>query len=339
MDSPTICIRSSTPLECLLAITTPPKNSMRKKILLTGLKIAISCAVLYLLFRSIHLSAVRPYLDTINPYTYLLANLILLSSTLIAAVRWYLLMQLTPVTLPLTFYMKSYLQGILFNQLLPTSVGGDAYRMMETAKQGQDKRVAINGVLTDRLYGFSGLMIINLLVLGSAYHRYPQQIFWGVTLTVVAALAGILVLTQFYRLKHPFIRERLRWIFDLSNTLKQSYTDTQTLGLRLLLGIIPNLLSICAIACIAKSLHVHTHFADFFIIMPSVVLLTMIPISMAGWGVREGAMVFLGAAIGLPKPALLAISLLYGLSLIINSLPGLYYYLRKQFITQPVLAP
>ena len=62
--------------------------------------------------------------------------------------------------------------------------------------------------------------------------------------------------------------------------------------------------------------------------MPPALVLTVFPISVAGWGVREGALVGLFSLIGADKTAVLMMSLLYGLTLIIVSLPGLVTYLK-----------
>ena len=62
--------------------------------------------------------------------------------------------------------------------------------------------------------------------------------------------------------------------------------------------------------------------------MPPALVLTVIPISVAGWGVREGALVGLFSLIGADKAAVLMMSLLYGLTLIIVSMPGLVTYLK-----------
>lgn len=57
-------------------------------------------------------------------------------------------------------------------------------------------------------------------------------------------------------------------------------------------------------------------------LMPLVILLTILPISFAGWGVREGAMVGLFAMSGASKRQSWPVSIAYGVILIVSSLPG-----------------
>jgi hypothetical protein len=74
-------------------------------------------------------------------------------------------------------------------------------------------------------------------------------------------------------------------------------------------------------------------FEIFLIAVPPVFLLTIIPISLAGWGVREGAMVGIFMLVGADETKILAISILYGLLLIISSLPGSYFWVKSKRAT------
>jgi hypothetical protein len=66
----------------------------------------------------------------------------------------------------------------------------------------------------------------------------------------------------------------------------------------------------------------------YFAYVPLALVLSFIPVSIAGWGVREGAMVGLFSLIGADKTAVLMMSLLYGIMLIVVSLPGLVVFLQ-----------
>ncbi|MDT8317699.1 MAG: UPF0104 family protein, partial [bacterium] len=61
-----------------------------------------------------------------------------------------------------------------------------------------------------------------------------------------------------------------------------------------------------------------------------VFLFTFIPISLAGWGVREGAMVGIFLLIGASKETVLPISILYGLIVIIHSMPGMFFWIHSK---------
>ncbi|MGB5685327.1 MAG: lysylphosphatidylglycerol synthase domain-containing protein [Candidatus Electrothrix sp.] len=68
----------------------------------------------------------------------------------------------------------------------------------------------------------------------------------------------------------------------------------------------------------------------YLVMVPPVILLTLLPISLAGWGIREGAMIAFFLLIGAEKSRILTLSLLYGFVSLIASLPGFVIFLRRK---------
>jgi uncharacterized membrane protein YbhN (UPF0104 family) len=66
------------------------------------------------------------------------------------------------------------------------------------------------------------------------------------------------------------------------------------------------------------------------VLFPGVLLVSMLPISLGGWGVREHAMVVAFGLVGVPADAALSASILYGLCLLIASLPGGVLWLAER---------
>ena len=88
-----------------------------------------------------------------------------------------------------------------------------------------------------------------------------------------------------------------------------------------------HLLTVMAIYAIALSIDVKLDFQIFLIAIPPVFLLMIVPLSLAGWGIREGAMVGILMLVYEDKTKILAISILYGILLIISALPGSYFWI------------
>ncbi|HEY0635174.1 MAG TPA: lysylphosphatidylglycerol synthase domain-containing protein, partial [Gammaproteobacteria bacterium] len=88
-----------------------------------------------------------------------------------------------------------------------------------------------------------------------------------------------------------------------------------------------HLLSLIAIFLIGRSVELNYDLLTVLVVAPPAILLTWIPISLAGWGVREGAMIGLFTLVGADKTLVLSMSILYGIVLIISSQPGFYVYL------------
>ncbi|HEY9538811.1 MAG TPA: lysylphosphatidylglycerol synthase domain-containing protein, partial [Kiloniellaceae bacterium] len=98
----------------------------------------------------------------------------------------------------------------------------------------------------------------------------------------------------------------------------------------LLLSALAQLLTVGATYLLAQGLGLPLAFADCLALMPAVVLITFFPLSLAGWGVREGAAVLLLGVAGLAADAALAVSVLFGLGMLAAGLPGCFLWLRSR---------
>src|SRR6266436_2115162 len=94
-------------------------------------------------------------------------------------------------------------------------------------------------------------------------------------------------------------------------------------------------LSILATMAVADSLGIDLPFLSWVVIVPPVTLIQLVPVSLAGWGVREFGFVVVLAGFGIPAEAALATSLLVGLCLIIVGLPGGLLWLTGRDIPRP----
>jgi uncharacterized membrane protein YbhN (UPF0104 family) len=97
-------------------------------------------------------------------------------------------------------------------------------------------------------------------------------------------------------------------------------------------------LTILAIMLVAGSLGVDLPFASWVVIVPPVTLIQLVPVSLAGWGVRELGFVVVLAGFGIPAEAALAASLLVGLCMIVVGLPGGLLWLTGWDITRATAA-
>jgi hypothetical protein len=96
-------------------------------------------------------------------------------------------------------------------------------------------------------------------------------------------------------------------------------------------------LTIRAFTLVADSLGVDLSFGSWVVIVPPVSLIQLVPVSLAGWGVRELGVVVLLAGFGIPAEAALATSLSVGLCLIVVGLPGALLWLTGWDITSATL--
>ncbi len=295
-----------------------------KQWLFALLKLAVSIGLLALLLGGLDLATVVAVLGRL-PATAIAAGLILmLAQFVVLGLRWWLVMAAieAPIAfgkaLPITFI------GGFFNQVLPTSFGGDAVRMWQAHRLGVGGQAAVIGVLLERISGLFGLVL--LTALGAAYlggDINNHAIRLGLLATLPVAVAGVLALAALDRLperwrRAPPLREAAR----LARDSRRVFLAPATALPLLLLSMLSHVLAATAIYAFAEGLQLGLPFATCVTLFSAVILVTTIPISFAGWGLREGAMVALFAFAGLSADTALALSLAFGAGYLVASLPG-----------------
>jgi len=290
------------------------------------LKLIITIVIFYVLFQYIDFEHVIKVLKKSHGGFILLALLAQLASTLIAAYRWRLIMKLLDFHEKVSFYVQSYFRGTFFNQVLPGSIGGDAVRTIELVQKGYDKKDAIYGIFVDRVIGLVGLLVLNLIANNLFYGSFPSWLYQLLNLITLGGIAGFSMLFVFekftfltrYSFSNLFVR--------LSKRLNKLYGNKALLIQHITITVVVHIFSILAIYALALSVEVNLNLETLLIAIPPVFLLTIIPISLAGWGVRESGMVGILMLVGAQKEEILVISVLYGLLLIIAALPGAWFW-------------
>ena len=290
------------------------------------LRLAATALILTLILRSINLSQVLNVLKQTR-LDYLVAALLLqFSSTAVSAYRWQLIMQNLQFGQNFAFYWRSYFKGMFFNQGLPTSIGGDAVRMLDVAKLGFRKRDALYGVMVDRIIGLGALLSLTLLAYLLSPNMLPKPVHRPILMIISLGAAGFfgIYIIHYFTWLNRFPK------LTVINTIAQRLH--QALSFRRILLVVASLLipflALLGFFATGWALGLEYSLMTYFALVPPALLLTVVPISVAGWGVREGALVSLFSLIGADKTAVLMMSLLYGITLIIVSLPGLITYLK-----------
>jgi hypothetical protein len=293
-------------------------------------RIVITFIILALIFRNIDVQNVKNIIVNADLKLLVLAIIFQLFSTLLAGYRWGKVMSKLNFGQSKSFYMKSYFKGSFFNQGLPTSIGGDAIRVLDVASSGHKKREAFIGVFIDRILGLAGLLVLNLVANYFLPGLLPENLFLMINAIVFAGLVGFICFIYIHNIKAFDKGRLLNYIFKISRQLNQILHDTRSISFHLAVGVLIHLFSIINIFLIGQSVGLEYNLLTMAVIVPPVVLLTLIPVSLAGWGIREGAMIGLFSLIGASSANVLSMSILYGIILIIASLPGLYTYLTSK---------
>jgi glycosyltransferase 2 family protein len=298
------------------------------------LKLIITIVIFYVLFQYIDFEHVIKVLEKSHGGFILIALLAQLASTLIAAYRWRLIMKLLDFHEKVSFYVQSYFRGSFFNQVLPGSIGGDAVRTIELVQKGYDKKDAIYGIFVDRVIGLVGLLVLNLIANNLFYGSFPSWLYQLLNLITLGGIAGFSMLFVFEKFtfltKFAFSNLFVR----LSKRLNKLYHNKALLLQHIAITVVVHIFSILAIYALALSVEVDLNLQTLLIAIPPVFLLTIVPISLAGWGVRESGMVGILMLVGAQKEEILVVSVLYGLLLIISAIPGAWFWNKNKKLLQ-----
>lgn len=297
---------------------------MSRKWLAVAAKAAISVLLIWFLLERVDVTKVVARARTLDMFDATLCLVVLAVQTGLVTVRWWLVARITDAALALSAALRILLIGMFFNQTLPSSVGGDAVRVWLVTREGVPLGKAVNVVLCDRVLALVVLVALIGATLPAIYARVGDEATRVALAALVgfgaAGLAGFLVagehladLLRRWRLTRPF--------GNLASDFHRLFTRPAAIA-PLVLSAVIHLLTVLAVMLLAWGLDIQARFLDGLMIVPTVILLTTLPISVAGWGVREGAMVAGFGLIGVPADGALALSVLYGLATIIVSLPG-----------------
>jgi uncharacterized protein (TIRG00374 family) len=293
-------------------------------------KFAISAGLLVFLAHSFNTTSILGALSQagIAPMVGVVGILFSLISLL--AFRWYAILAALGVAISYKRAFGIVLMGMFFNQLLPSAVGGDAYRIWSLSRNGQSIGHVVNSVLFDR--GMA--LLATLVVISVGVVRLDQMMPIGpdllpltsiLALVLVVMLVGSLFLIAALRVSGRRWSERivpLRYlrdcVRDLALLVQRPGVCTSVLGVSVFINVVTSI----SIWLIAVALGKSPELMGFVFIVPAVMLLAMIPISIAGWGVREGGMVVALGFLGIGPADALAISVLFGVSMFAIGLPG-----------------
>ena len=264
----------------------------------------------------------------------------MLATSPFSALRWHIVLAADTTSPGPWILLKIVLVGLFFNQVLPSGVGGDAVRAWRCHRLGIGVAAAIRSLILDRVTGYFVVVVLFAAGLPVLLHILPDpRQRYGIVLLLGAALCGLFALFLMDYLPRRLLHFRLIAEFAaLSRQGRRLLARPARSGAVLSLGVATVGLTILAFMLVASSLGVDLPFGSWVVIVPPVTLIQLVPVSLAGWGLRELGFVVVLAGFGIPTEAALAASLLVGLCTLVVGLPGGLLWLTGWDITPAILA-
>jgi glycosyltransferase 2 family protein len=298
------------------------------------LRIGVSVALLAILAWRIDWPRVAQAVANLHWGYWLGAVAILVVTQVVSAWRWQLQARTLGLNSSLTQMTGYYFIGMFFNLILPTSVGGDVVRAYYITGPTGKRLPGFVSVLVDRLNGLIVLLVLASVATAVQYHKVPGWVslfVWGTTLCAVAGIAILPLLARWGQ--HGDVR--VKKVRALLQMLRQPRLLLQTTALSLIIQV-ANIVLVWQVG-LALSLESSIGFDYYWILVPMVSVLTLLPVSLNGMGVREWGMAMLLEPLGVSETAAVTLSFLWFLVFICASLLGGLAYMSGRFTRVPKL--
>ncbi|MBZ0156872.1 MAG: flippase-like domain-containing protein [Alphaproteobacteria bacterium] len=304
---------------------------------LLALKILVSASLVAFLLAKVDRSSLFATLRQMNPSAFLAAIGLYLGAAFLSTLRWQLLVP-HPIGARRLFSM--YLIGSFFNNYLPGGVGGDAVKAYYLSKEmkrygagGEDSVLyssltgAIASVFMDRYVGLSALIAISVAVfpfgiryLEGASMEWP--VIWAIPLIALAFLSVSVLIFTFR------VGERVRFLLNAYRYLHFYRSQRKALLKAFAYSLAIQLLGVLSVYILSKGLHLPLSFLSLLVFLPMIILFSMIPVTVSGIGLREGAFVFLLGSTGVSPESAISLSIVWFFSVFVAGVWGLLEYLR-----------
>ena len=301
------------------------KSRVMSRFALVG-KLLVSAALLVFLSRKVAWPALSARLSTAAPGPLIAALCLLVAAVILAALRWRMLVQKGGARMSVMTAIQLTFAGMFFGQVLPATVGGDVVRGMLACRGGLPWREVVSGIVLDRITALLAsivLILIGLPWLSALAVDTAEPLLWTAlaSLALICALAAALCGDM---LPLPQILTRQAWVagaLRLTGQVRSGLASKAGFA-ALAISISIHLSTVATVLLIGAGLGVPVSPLAGFVVVPLAIFAAAVPISLNGWGIREGVMVAGLALFGISSADALLISILLGFGVILSVLPG-----------------
>lgn len=286
-------------------------NQNFKNVFFYFLKIGVTVGLLVFLYTStdIKIDDVVLVLKKVNPAYFSLAIILFAFNYYLGMLRWNVLLKAAGVIVPFSRVVVSYLMGLAVNLFIPSTVGGDLARSVDlSVYSSNSKPKLLATVILDRISGYVAVVGVGLFSICLGYKFVDKPVLISFAIIFLILLSIILVLFnrkiakfvqsifgRFHSIKSGLVK------FDESINLFLQEAKSKTIALTLFLAFLIQIISVLIGYFIAESLGFHLDLIYFFIFVPIINAISMIPLTMLGLGSRDVSSVYFFSRVGYPS--------------------------------------
>lgn len=308
-----------------------------KKLIFTIIKILIAFFLLFLLFSQIDTNQLKLVLYNTNIYPVIVAALLFYLGIYLSVLRWQQCLLNFNIRVSTLKLYSIYCISSFFNNFLPSSIGGDVYKIISLKKNFPNQnKVLLSSIIQDRAMGFITMLILNIaisiLFIDIIYKNIQFLILESIIVFIFISLCILYIFRQLVKdyinnLKENLIIDK---IFSIITYLSK-FSSKKIFIQSFLLSVLFSLLVAYAKFIVFNALDMKINFLYVVLISTVTQIASILPISFNSIGITEGLSVFLYSLIGIPAEVSLTVALIGRFSSIITSaLGGMFYFFKDK---------
>ena len=315
-------------------------------------RILVSGGLLAWLVHRINLAAIGANLLHASPWWVIAANVLTAPVIVLVSWKWQILLRAAGVRESLPRLVRMNLVGGFYSLVLPGEETGQLAKGLILARHSQGDAVAAS-IVVDEILGTLSIFTIALTALGLT-HPFPLRGLIagaiGFMLAVFVVLLVLAVLPQCHGLARLIVERILRllrlrrveaWLAPFWPRLAAYHRQPAPMAAAFAITVAAHLLANVSVLATMRAVGAGVSFLDICWVVAAISALVTIPITVSGFGIREGANVIILGQLGVPGSQALAISLLAFAIGLVWSLPGalLQFGIRSKGPDRPMDGP
>jgi len=232
---------------------------------------------------------------------------------IINSFRWHILLRIAEIPIPFIDSLKLFFLGMFISNFLPSTIGGDGIRFLALLKFEKDRSLALSSIIIDRLVNV--IAMISLLPV-SLFIYYENPMFAYNTKVIEASLlAGLSDKFNNWRISgRKWIKKNKFWLQSSRALMSSVFVSWIAL-----------LIYFYGVWLIARNLGMSIKYYQVIGITVITYLVSLLPISINGYGVREVTITTLYTFLGYPMEAAISLAIITRLIYLSTTLVGAFW--------------
>ena len=278
--------------------------------IITILKIAITTIIFIYIINITNFNHITNIILNSNKTLLFTSFFILFLITILQAYRFCFVSSNFQININIYNSWKNIAIGILYNQVLPSTIGGDSIRFLNMKELKYNTENSIKSIIIDRIYGLLSLCIVcGLGSLAIISFNFNSRF---IIVTQIISFLSIIIFLFFPYFFKKYFNSFLKTI-KISKLLNELYfiNNNKTIFKVLFISFVIHILVSIVGFLILSALIVNIDIWPFIWFFLSSLLVSTIPISIGGWGLREGIFIISMRLIGIDTETSITLSLVY----------------------------